>query len=198
MEVPGGSLAAVIEPGEGLFTVVLLHDHGADLDAMVPLLASLPLTEARRIALDLPGHGLSDEYAEGAEADRVVAWLGDLKARGWGPFVIVAAGDTAPLAWELAVRTRIAGLCLIAPTGNATPLERLPPALPLLAFIAGGSPERLCQWHGFRDKARGQWLSVSTTATHAELVSIDPAIRGQLASHLAGFAREAYTLACRS
>jgi len=197
VELPGGSLAAVIEPGGGQFTVVLLHDIGADLDAMVPLLASLSLAEARLIALDLPGHGLSGDCV-GAGDDLVADWLCLLQGRGWAPIILVAAGETAPLAWRLAARARLSGLCLISPAGNPVDLDPLPRSMPLLAFIASASPERMAEWRGFRDRIRGKWLSVSTASTHAQLVSIDPTIRGQLASHLAGFAQEAYALSLRT
>ena len=198
VDVAGGNLAAVMEPGTGAFTIVLMHDLGGDLDTMQPLLACLPLAEAHRIALDMPNHGLSCDCPEGEEAAIIGTWLDELAKRGWGPFVLAASGSSSAVAWQLAARDNIAGICLISPVEGTRLVEHLPRAMPLIAFVAGGSPDRLASWQRYRARTRGRWLSVSTTATHEQLLAFDPDIRAQVASHLAGFAREAYMLSLQS
>jgi pimeloyl-ACP methyl ester carboxylesterase len=74
-----GISTAVLEGGDGP-PVVLLHGPGEFAAKWLRVIPEL-VTTHRVIALDLPGHGTS-EVADGPpEADRVLAWLGELIRR---------------------------------------------------------------------------------------------------------------------
>src|SRR4051812_24056238 len=75
LELAGVS-TAVLEGGDGP-PVVLLHEQGEFAARWTPVIPDL-VTTHRVVAPDLPGHGTS-EVADGPlDADRVVAWLGEL------------------------------------------------------------------------------------------------------------------------
>jgi pimeloyl-ACP methyl ester carboxylesterase len=74
-----GVSTAVLEGGDGP-PIVLLHEQGEFAARWAPVIPDLVATH-RVVAPDLPGHGTS-EVADGPlDADRVVAWLGELIER---------------------------------------------------------------------------------------------------------------------
>jgi len=181
------SIAAVVTPGDASLSLIFLHERGRDLDAMLPLLADSALAGARSIAVDLPGHGLSsgsDDAKGGVEA--LAAWLSRLKGRAWGPFVLIAVGCSVGIAWRLSRNTEVAGLCLIAPRLGGARLEPLPRSVPMLLF----STESGTDVSAIRAAAGGPWMSASMQVTEEALVRLDESVRGQVASHLKGFALE--------
>ncbi len=181
------TVAAVVTPGDAAFSLVLLHEHGGDLDAVLPLLADSAIDGARSIAVDLPGHGLSsgsDDVEGGTES--LSAWLSRLEVRDWGPFVVVAVGRSAAIAWRLARNAEVAGLCLIAPRLGGAVLEPLPRSMPMLLF----STKNMGDVGAIRAVARGPWMSASMQVAEEALVQLEDSVRGQVASHLKGFALE--------
>lgn len=75
----GGLQTAVLEGGEGP-PVVLLHgpgEYGAKWLRVIPSL----VTGHRVIAPDLPGHGATEAFDGTFDAERVLAWLGELIER---------------------------------------------------------------------------------------------------------------------
>jgi pimeloyl-ACP methyl ester carboxylesterase len=78
-------------------TVVLIHDAGVDLDAWGSLPASLATAGYRVQAVDLPGHGLSDDPWEPERANEVIAAIVD-HARSLGPGALfaISMGELAP------------------------------------------------------------------------------------------------------
>lgn len=176
--------------GAGRITVLALHDIGADLDAVLPLLANIGLPEAHKIAVDLPGHGLSD----GAQSDALPALdlLCDrLAGEGHGPLVIVGFGHSAGLAWQLGRRDDVLGLCLVSPVAGAQAAAAEQPfrRAPVLVFLAAASPPVIAAWAAYKARLRGRWLSVSLAVTHDDLTALRGCER-QVASHLGGFARD--------
>ena len=139
----GTAVAAVVTPGDAAFSLVLVHELGGDLDAVLPLLADSALDGARSIAVDLPGHGLSSGSGEAASCiESLAAWLSRLEAREWGPFVLVAVGRSAAIAWRLARNAEVAGLCLIASDVGGASLDaedfwRIIQACPSAAALRG-------------------------------------------------------------
>lgn len=76
---PAGVSTAVLEGGAGP-PLVLLHgpgEHAAKWLRLLPLLTP----DHHAVAPDLPGHGASAAMDEPLDADRVVAWLGELVER---------------------------------------------------------------------------------------------------------------------
>lgn len=75
--------------------VVLLHEPGRDLDTWSPFAAWFAGHGFKVIAIDLPGHGLSDGDADDWEttADAAITEI----RRMWGPIGIAAAGEACRL-----------------------------------------------------------------------------------------------------
>lgn len=184
----GSSISGMWLRGEGQVTILFLHDRGADLDAVLPLLAGLRIPEAHKVAIDLPGHGLSEGAEE--DAEQSLSMLCDaLAADGHGPFVVVGCGHAARLAWVLGGRDDVLGVSLVSPVldGPMTP-EPFRRA-PVLVFLAAASPEVVAAWNTLKTRLRARWLSASLAITHDELLGL----RGcdsQVASHIGGFARD--------
>src|SRR4051812_16642691 len=89
--LPTGQVIRGLRWGQGPDTVVLLHDPGSDLDAW----ETLPLEIARQlgieaIAVDLPGHGLSDDPWNPAHLTDLLRHLRDLTLAARRRFLIVA------------------------------------------------------------------------------------------------------------
>ncbi len=120
---PGGSLRVCEVFPQGSLPVVFLHDVGGRLEHWSAQLASLgPMRHG--VAIDLPGHGESDQggsdgYGVSALADSVVAVADALRLR---RFVLVGHGLGAAMAVDYAARhgDRVAGLMLIDPAGDQT------------------------------------------------------------------------------
>jgi pimeloyl-ACP methyl ester carboxylesterase len=123
--------------GQGPDTAVLLHEPGADLDAW----ATLPVEITRQlefetIAVDLPGHGLSDDPWDPTQLPDLLRRLPDLAPVAGRRFLIVA-GSPVIVALEQAPVLNLAGLVCLSPAipedGQNPPRS---PRLPKL-FAAG-------------------------------------------------------------
>lgn len=186
-ELPGGRVVAgAWLRGEGRFTIMFLHDEGADLDAVMPVVANVGLPEAHKLAVDLPGHGLSN----GGEGLPALAELCDrLAEESGGRFVIVACGRSASLAWALGSRTDVMGLALVSPVldGDTPPVATL--RVPVVVFLAEASPAIVSAWTTLKSKLRARWMSVSMHVSHEELAGCADSCSRQTASHLNGFIR---------
>jgi pimeloyl-ACP methyl ester carboxylesterase len=135
--LPWGPIIRGFRWGEGPDTVLLLHEPGADLDAWM----TLPVQIARQleietVAVDLPGHGLSDDPWDPARLPDLLRQLPDL-AQSAGRRYLVAAGSPAITALEQASSIELAGLVCLSPEvpedGRNLPRS---PRLPKL-FVAG-------------------------------------------------------------
>ncbi len=118
-------------------TVFLLHEPGTDVDAW----GRLPEQIARQLeietfALDLPGHGLSDDPWEPARLPDLLRGLREIVPGANRRFVI-AAGLSATAALTLAAELGLSGLVSLspeAPRAGSNPVRS--PAVPKL-FCAG-------------------------------------------------------------
>jgi pimeloyl-ACP methyl ester carboxylesterase len=135
--LPWGQIIRGFRWGEGPDTALLLHEPGADLDAWT----TLPVEISRQlkietIAVDLPGHGLSDHPWDPARLPDLLGHLPDLVATARRRFLIVA-GSPAITALEQASTIELAGLVCLSPAipedGQNPPRS---PRLPKL-FVAG-------------------------------------------------------------
>ena len=79
VQQPAGVSTPVLDGGEGP-PVVLLHGPGGNAAHWMQLIPDLVQTH-RVIAPDLPGQGASELNAAAPDADRVLAWLGELIER---------------------------------------------------------------------------------------------------------------------
>jgi pimeloyl-ACP methyl ester carboxylesterase len=123
--------------GESPDVALLLHEPGADLDAWT----TLPLEMARQleieaIAVDLPGHGLSDDPWEPARLPDLLRTLPELAPAAGRRFVI-AAGATAIAALEQAPALALSGLVCLSPQAPSAAVNpSRSPRVPKL-FVAG-------------------------------------------------------------
>ena len=135
--LPSGTARRGFRWGQGLDTAVLLHEPGADLDAW----ATLPVELARQlaietVAIDLPGHGLSDDPWDPAQLPDLLQLLPDL-APAAGRRFLITAGSAALAALERATAIDLAGLVCLSP--EIPEHGQNPPRSPRLAklFVAG-------------------------------------------------------------
>jgi pimeloyl-ACP methyl ester carboxylesterase len=160
--LPWGQIVRGFRWGNGPDTALLLHEPGADLDAWT----TLPVEIARRleietIAVDLPGHGLSDDPWDPARLPDLLRHVPDLASAG-GRRYLIAAGCPATAALGQASAIELAGLVCLSPEipedGRNPPRS---PRLPKL-FIAGSLAG--CDLDGARRLATacGGWSVVTS------------------------------------
>lgn len=101
--------------GSGTHTIVMIHDIGTDLDEFGPLAALLIGAGFDVIAVDLPGHGLSDGEHPSPETCRadVVEILDGMD--GDGPVGLVSSGRTASVAASIGEASGVRAQLLISP-----------------------------------------------------------------------------------
>jgi pimeloyl-ACP methyl ester carboxylesterase len=123
--------------GKGPDTALLLHEPGTDLDAWM----TLPVEIARQleietVAIDLPGHGLSDDPWDPAQLPDLMRHLPSLAPAASRRFLI-AGGTPAIAALEQSPAVDLAGLVCLSPVIPEE--ERNPPRSPRLPklLIAG-------------------------------------------------------------
>jgi pimeloyl-ACP methyl ester carboxylesterase len=147
--------------------VWLLHEPGADLDAW----GALPSLIADRLgldvlAIDLPGHGLSDDPWAPDDVSDLMRFLAGRFTPARKQFVI-AAGSVATTALELAAELDLAGLIAFSPTpSRVSPFPRSPlvPKLLLAGSLAGDDVR-----HARRlASASGGWAVVTSVPVAAQ------------------------------
>ena len=135
--LPWGAVLRGLRWGNGTDVALLLHEPGADLDAW----ATLPVEIARQlgietVAVDLPGHGLSDDPWDPTRLPELVRNLPDLAPEAGRRFLI-AAGTPAIAALEQAPALELSGLiCLSPQSSGAGGTPPRSPRVPKL-FVAG-------------------------------------------------------------
>jgi pimeloyl-ACP methyl ester carboxylesterase len=133
MDLAGVS-TAVLEGGEGP-PVVLLHGQGGWAGVWLPVMADLA-RDHRVVAPDLPGLGASRVEGAPPDADRVLAWLGELLDRTCPvpPVLVgVSLGGSIAARFAAAHGERLSGLVLVS-MGGLVGKVRIPPAM-LLALV---------------------------------------------------------------
>jgi pimeloyl-ACP methyl ester carboxylesterase len=123
--------------GQGSDTVLLLHEPGADLDAWTTLpVAIARQIEVETVAVDLPGHGLSDDPWDPARLPDLLLNLLDI-APAAGRRFLIAAGAPAVASLEHAPAVELSGLVCLSPQSSG-PGDNQPrsPRVPKL-FVAG-------------------------------------------------------------
>jgi pimeloyl-ACP methyl ester carboxylesterase len=115
-----GISTAVLEGGDGP-PVVLLHGPGAIAAEWMRVIPDLATTH-RVVAPDLPGHGASEVTGGGLDADRVLAWLGELIERtctARPALVGHILGGAIAARYASSQGDRLSGLVLLNPLGLA-------------------------------------------------------------------------------
>lgn len=177
MSDPGSVEAIEIAHGDGAVrgycwpggpdAVLLLHDVDADLDAWAHLPSLLAHEGYRVIAIDLPGHGLSDDPWRSDDAVGLVATLLRIsKGSGAGRGFVIAAGALAPAAL---LAEGVDALVALSPAPpESPPPGRTPPSLIL---VGGADPSAATAADCFFRVTRG-WAVISSFGTTAQATAI--------------------------
>ena len=176
--------------GSGAHHLLFLHEPGANIDAW----GSLPRALARAlpvaaIAIDLPGHGLSDDPWEPDRLSEVIRLFAPHS--GERHHIIIAAGASALAALDLADALDLAGLVGFSPPRpdpDWTP--RRSPRTPKLFFAGSCAGEELEIARRLASSCGG-WSAVTSIpvcARGAALLETD--WRGRIVEHVMGFARD--------
>jgi pimeloyl-ACP methyl ester carboxylesterase len=113
--LPWGPVLRGFRWGKRSDVALLLHDPGADLDAWGPLPVEIARQlEIETVAVDLPGHGLSDDPWEPERLPDLLRNLPEI-APAAGHRFLIAAGDSASAGLELAPAIELSGLICLSP-----------------------------------------------------------------------------------
>src|SRR5687767_11203982 len=153
--LPWGAALRGLQWGSGVDLALLLHEPGADLDAWLTLPGEIARQlEIETVAVDLPGHGLSDDPWDPARLPDLLRALPEI-APAEGRRFLIAAGTSAIAALEQAPVIELSGLMCLSP--QRLDHEQNPPRSPRVPklFIAGsldgsdlGSARRLATTSG--------------------------------------------------
>jgi pimeloyl-ACP methyl ester carboxylesterase len=140
--LPWGPVLRGVRWGDGSDLALLLHDPGRDLDAWAPLAGEIAgQLGIETIAVDLPGHGLSDDPWEPERLLDLLPNLQEVAPEARRRFLI-AAGDSAVAALEQANTLELSGLVCLSPPSPAhirrPPRSPRVPKLFLAGSLAGG------------------------------------------------------------
>jgi pimeloyl-ACP methyl ester carboxylesterase len=114
-DLPWGGVLRGYRWGKSFDVVLLLHDPGADVDTWGPLpFEIVRQLEIEMIAVDLPGHGLSDDPWEAGRLPDLLRALPEI-APAAGLRFLIAAGESATAALEHAPEIELSGLVCLSP-----------------------------------------------------------------------------------
>ena len=135
--LPWGAALRGLRWGDGPDLALLLHEPGADLDACLTLPSEIARQlEIETIAVDLPGHGLSDDPWDPARLPDLLRALPEIAPAVDRRFLI-AAGASAIAALEQAPVIELSGLICLSP--QRPDQDQNPPRSPRVPklFVAG-------------------------------------------------------------
>jgi hypothetical protein len=135
---PEGGLSGVVWrwPAADL-SLLLVHDIGRDLDALRWITDPLVAIGVSCLAIDLPGHGLSDGDVEADGRAAIATAYGELTATTSGVVAILAAGAAVPLVLSTELADAPVAAVFLAPRRAA---DQTPPTVgwrlvPKLAIV---------------------------------------------------------------
>jgi pimeloyl-ACP methyl ester carboxylesterase len=189
--LPWGAVLRGLRWGNGPDLALLLHDPGSDIDSW----ATLPAEIARQldletVAVDLPGHGLSDDPWEPARLSKLLHDLPEL-AMADGRRFLIAAGDSATAALEQAPSLDIAGLVCLSPQSPGDDWRPArSPRVPKL-FVAGSLAESNLDDARRLATASGGWSIVTSYPVAGQGTSLlTSAWGGRLVEEIVAFLRD--------
>jgi pimeloyl-ACP methyl ester carboxylesterase len=164
--MPWGGVVRGQRWGEGAAVALLLHAPGEDLDAWGDLPGELLADGFSVVAVDLPGHGLSDGPWRPERLGETVAAVAErLRIACGRPVLVVAAGASGLAAVRAGAEGGIAAVVALVGAEDEGPVgrvERAPPTLIVVGAAAGGALERAKAL--FRDARGYAVLSAMPTA----------------------------------
>lgn len=192
--LPNSARVYGVSWGDAEASLLLLHDYGEDLDSVRPLARSVSRRGWRTIALDLPGHGLSDAVPGNVLSQSALAALHHyLVGRGWGPLFIAGVGMSAEVARGFSKLPEVAGLILISPAPLAVGSgQRL--SVPTLLFVPNRRPEVVQAVQDLCASAEAYWLRALLPTDQAGSALLRGRWLSQINSHLVGFLVEVLAL----
>ncbi len=184
IEVPGKhvTVRGLWWPGSD-HAIVLVHEPGADVDSWGTLPDELASEGYAVLAIDLPGHGLSDGTWHVVLLDPTVAAAQEAAVERGARTVFLIAAGLAASAGVLGFRARVA----IAPQLPESPsLSSRLPVMPTLILVGADHAEREAAQAFFR-RATG-WAVLSTFGGDRGGVSLlDGAWRAQVREQIRAF-----------
>lgn len=193
LALPWGPTIRGVRWGNGEARALFLHEPGEerDLDAWGDLPARLAAAlDVAAIVVDLPGHGLSDDYWEPDRLPEVIAALiGDSNPE--YPTLIVAARETANASLSAAAQHEVTGVAALSPALNAPGVD-MPrsPATAKLFFAGARSGDDLAISRKLASSLGG-WAVVTSVPTETSGAAMLATEWGpRVNEHLVGFARD--------
>jgi alpha-beta hydrolase superfamily lysophospholipase len=171
--------------------VVLVHDHGEDLDSWRSLPARLAARGISTLAIDLRGHGLSDSPRAGAngmpgsvieDIRLAIDWA---QARGAGTIALVGAGANAAALVDVSAACQIAAVVLLSPDSPGAGRPR-PPVAKLIMF-GGGSAGASAAAHAWQASSIGETILVDLPTTEQGCGLIHGDLAGQAGEQIEAF-----------
>lgn len=166
LPLPTGTVVRGRHWRHGPDSALLIHEPGGDLDAWDNLPELLHGDGLSVLAIDLPGHGLSDDpWQPDALPDVIAHLVESVPTRGNGARFIVGAGLSATAVLLAPPAVRIMGIVAFSPvdTGHDLPADRRPPARPKLVLVGAHGGEAGAA-RGVAKRVPG-WCAVSTFPT---------------------------------
>ena len=163
---PGGPVLRGQRRGEGAHRAILLHEPGTDLDAWAALPALLAGADLTVVAVDLPGHGLSDDPWRPDLLPATMATLvAHARAEGTVSVCLVAAGAGATAGLHLADDPGLDGVVALSPAEPTDDSSALRTArVPKLILVGALDPSALATARSVAARCGG-WTVLSTIPT---------------------------------
>jgi pimeloyl-ACP methyl ester carboxylesterase len=189
--LPWGPVLRGVGWGIGAHTSFFFHEPGTDIDAwgVLPraIASSLPV---RAVAVDLPGHGLSEDPWEEEWLPDVMRFLAGAEHSG-GMQIVIAAGASALAALDLAPELDFAGLVCLSPTAPDAELRfARSPWTPKLFFAGSLADDDLETARGLAASCGGWSAATSVPVPARGTALLGTEWQGRIVEHVVGFARD--------
>jgi pimeloyl-ACP methyl ester carboxylesterase len=166
--LPTGQVVRGQRWGDGANVAILIHAPGEDLDAWGDLPAELVGDGLPTVAVDLPGHGLSDDpWMPACLAATIRALADHFRGGGTERIFLVAAGVSALVALRAGPTSGIAALVALSPSGADAATDTdgsRSGSLPRLILVGAGDAESFAAARRLFGRAAG-WAVLSTLPT---------------------------------
>ena len=198
LTAPWGPVVRGVRWGDRDDVVLLLHEPGADIDAWGTLPSRLvDALGIQTVAVDLPGHGLSDEPWEPHRSVDLVRLLAESEGLA-GRLVSIAAGSMAFATLEIAAEVGLAGLVCLSPEGDRRSAMPRSPRVPKLLFAGAQTGDDLATARHLAT-ATGGWAVVTSIPAAAQgTVLLASEWSGRITEEITAFLRDCQGRPARS